>query len=108
MANFKVYRSEPFDEQIEKMPKDFKVWVDKVETQLAENPHVGKPLGFRWFREKKYGKFRIYYLIYEEFGCVYMIALSDKKEQQKTINTIKLFLNDYRNTIEKITKKGTI
>ena len=108
MKLFKIYRSEPFDEQIEKMPSDFKIWVEKVETQLMQNPYVGKPLSFKWFREKKYGKFRVYYLIYENLDTVYIVALSDKKDQQKTINTIKLFLNTYKKQIEEIGKKQAI
>ncbi len=105
MKLFKVYRSEPFDEQVEKMPSDFRIWIEKIETQLMQNPHAGKPLGFRWFREKKYGKFRVYYLVYENLEAVYMIALSDKKEQQKTINTIRLFLSSYKSQIEEIANK---
>jgi len=108
MKLFKVYRSEPFDEQIEKMPSDFRVWVEKIETQLMQNPYAGKPLSFRWFREKKYGKYRVYYLIYENLAAVYMIALSDKKDQQKTINTIKLFLNSYKQEIEGIANRKVI
>mgnify|MGYP001606458130 CR=1 FL=1 len=49
---------------------------------------------------------RVYFLVYEDLKSVYVIALSDKKDQQKTINTIKLFLHKYRielqNLIEKV------
>ncbi|MEK6950250.1 MAG: hypothetical protein AABX13_00815 [Nanoarchaeota archaeon] len=41
--------------------------------------------------KKKKDKFRIYYLIYEEIKAVYLVGLSEKKDQQKIINTIWLF-----------------
>jgi ribosome-binding protein aMBF1 (putative translation factor) len=38
---------------------------------------------------------RVYYLIYEELKAVLMIAVSDKKAQQQTIDEIKMHLKDY-------------
>jgi hypothetical protein len=35
-----------------------------------------------------------------------MVAISGKKDQQKTINTIKLFLEFFREEIEKTVKEG--
>lgn len=75
------------------------MWVDKIETQLIENPFVGKPLGYKWFREKKFGKYRIYYLIYEEQKAVNIITLSDKKGQQYSISNIKRFFDLYKEEI---------
>lgn len=68
------------------------------------NPHVGKPLDYKWFREKRLDGYRMYYLIYENLKSVYIIALSDKKDQQKTINTIRLFLHKYKSEIETLLK----
>ncbi|MBU2100764.1 hypothetical protein KKG83_00525 [Candidatus Micrarchaeota archaeon] len=69
---------------------------------MAENPFVGKPLSVKWFREKKFKKYRIYYLIYENIQSVYVVNLSNKKEQQKIINSIMLLLDAYKKEIEKI------
>lgn len=99
---FKVYRTSIFDRKISYFSKDFKKMIDRSEDQLMRNPYVGKPLGFKWFREKKLGKYRMYYLIYEDLQSVYIITLSDKKDQQKIINTIKLFLSKYRKEIEEM------
>ncbi len=74
--------------------------VDNIEDQLEINPYVGKPLGTKWFREKKLGKYRVYYLIYEDLKAVYIITISGKKDQQKAINTIRHFLDKYRGEIE--------
>lgn len=66
------------------------------------NPFVGKPLGYTFFREKKLGKHRLYYLIYEEYVAVFVVALSDKKTQQKSIEAIKSVLPQYYAEIQKL------
>jgi len=33
---FKIYHSKTFDEKLEKMPKDFILWLDKIEDQLGD------------------------------------------------------------------------
>jgi len=67
---------------------------------LSENPYCGKPLGYKFFREKKIKKWRIYYLIYEEYLVLYFINLSDKILQQTTIDKIKSELNLLKEYIE--------
>jgi len=65
-------------------------WIIKVSKQLKSNLEVGKPLGFIWFREKKLGNKRLYYLLNFETKCVLFISFGNKKEQQKIIdNTLK-------------------
>ena len=102
MQSYIVYRTPIFNKKLEDFSDDFVTQIKGFEGQLVENPYVGKPLGFRWFREKKLGKYRIYYLIYEDLRAVYIITLSAKKDQQKIINTIKLFLDNYREEIENL------
>ena len=99
---FKVYRSARFDKELEKYGNYFKNRVDKIESELAGNPYSGKPLGVKWFREKRYGKFRIYYLVYEESKAVFMVAISSKKDQEKVINTVKLLLNFFGDELKKL------
>jgi len=92
-----VYHSARFDEELVKYEKDFQERVDKIEDQLMENPYTGDPLGVRWFREKRYEKNRIYFIIYDDLGAVFMVAISEKKDQQKVINTVRLLF--YSNTL---------
>ncbi len=103
--SYEVHRTPIFEKKLASFSDEFKKQIDAFEDQLQKNPFVGKPLGFTWFREKKLGKHRMYYLIYEKFSAVYIITLSEKKDQKKIINTIKLFLDDYRDEIEQIIKK---
>lgn len=105
MRAFKVYQSKIFEEKLKSMHEDFKEWVEKIQNQLVLNPYVGTPLGVDWLREKKYGKYRVYYLIYKEQIIVFMVNISQKKDQQKVINTIKLFLERYKEELNELTKK---
>lgn len=106
METYEVYRSEAFKEEISKYDKNLQERVDKIETKLMFNPEYGTPLGMRWFREARFEGYRIYYLIYEDLKAVFMVAISNKKDQQKTINTIRLFLEFFREEIEKLVRKN--
>ena len=97
---YAVYRTEVFSRKLSPFSEEFRKQIDKIEEQLKQNPYVGKPLGVHWFREKKLDVFRMYYLIYEDLQAVYMITLTGKKDQQKVINTIRFFLEQYRVEIE--------
>ncbi len=89
MPVYKIFTTKEFDEYYEDLDKSLQIEIDKEIEQLETNPYVGKPLGYKFFREKKVRNHRIYYLIYEEHVVVFVVALSDKKEQQKAISTIK-------------------
>lgn len=91
-----------FDKNFKKLiPKnvqeDFKKQIKKL---LSENPFSGKPLGYKFFREKKIKKWRIYYLIYEDYLVLYFINVSDKKLQQSTIDKIKSDLSLLKEYVE--------
>lgn len=103
---FKVFRTLTFDKDFNKLPKSEQEEIEKFEKkQLIENPFVGKPLGFIFLREKKLNNRRVYYLIYKEFVIVLMVAISDKKTQQATIENIKENLDAYYELIkEKLSK----
>lgn len=99
---FKVYRTKTFDKDFNKLPKSEQREIEKFEKkQLTENPFVGRPLGLIFFREKKLNNRRIYYLIYEEFVIVLMVAITDKKTQQATIDNIKENLDIYYELIKR-------
>lgn len=103
---FKVFRTSTFDKEFSKLSKAEQTAIDKFEKKLIENPHLGKPLGYIFFREKKLNGNRVYYLIYEEFVIVLMVAVSDKRTQQDTIDDIKRRLDKYysfvRDTLRKL------
>ena len=105
MKKYKVYHSFSFDEELQKCSKEIVDYVDKFEDQLVENPYSGKPLGFRWFREKRLEGYRFYYLIYDDLKSVFMVGISRKKDQQKVINTIKLLFEYLKEELKDLIDK---
>ena len=102
---YSIYHTAALDKQLARMPKDFQDWTDKMEDQLVQNPYVGDQLRVPWFREKKKDKWRLYYLIYEELKIVYVVGMSEKKDQQAVINTIWLLLDQFQEEIRTLLRK---
>lgn len=105
MKKYKVYRSESFQEEVSKYDKIFQDRIDKIEDKFMFNSEYGNPLGTKWLRETRFEGHRVYYLIYEDLQAIYMVAISGKKDQQKIINTIRLFLEFFREEIEQLVKE---
>ena len=97
---YNIYETETFSKLYEVMEKEEKEWIGKIKLQLADNPDVGKPLKFEWFREKKFGNKRMYYLIYKNLNRILIVSFGSKKEQQKIINHIIENKERYRKMIE--------
>ena len=106
MQRYKVFRSIKFNEEILKYEKKIQERVNKIEDKLMFNPEYGTPLGTKWFRESRFENYRVYYIIYEDLQAIYLVAISRKKDQQRTINTLKIFLEFFREEIEEIIKKN--
>lgn len=96
MGLYRVLVTQLPDEKAKMLEKSVQEWIKQTEKKLEENPHTGKPIGFVWFREKKFGKYRLYFLIYEDLKAVFVVNLSEKKDQQKIINSIILHREEYR------------
>jgi len=101
MPSYKIYTTAEFDRDFNKLDGSIQQKISKEIDQLVENPFVGKPLGYSFFREKKVMNYRVYYLIYSEYVVVFVVALSDKKTQQEVINQIKHKIPLYREEIKK-------
>tara|TARA_Y100000034_G_C6584094_1_gene253471 strand:- start:28 stop:357 length:330 start_codon:yes stop_codon:yes gene_type:complete len=102
MVEYKIYHSSKFDTKLASFDHEFQKKVDKIEDQLVGNPYLGNPLNVKWFREKRISKYRIYYVIYDDLKAVFMVAISEKKDQQKIINTIKLLFDFFRKEVESL------
>ena len=111
MPRFRVFKTAQFDSDYSGLDKREKGRVEKILKQLVEKgDQVGKPLsGLGFFREKKFGSKRLYYLVYEEVLIILALAISDKKAQPVTINKILLNLAEYqRYVFETLRKKELI
>ena len=98
---FRVFRSDWYDSKLKKLTNVEQEICKNFEQQLKEKPYAGKPLGYKFFREKRAEGYRFYFLIYEEYVVVFVITLSDKKGQQDAINKIKSLIPTYRQEIKK-------
>jgi len=74
--------------------------------QLPFNPHVGDPLSSSFLREKKLKNKRVYFLVYEEFNAVLLVAVSDKKQQQKIIEDICEDLALFHSYMKELMQRG--
>jgi mRNA-degrading endonuclease RelE of RelBE toxin-antitoxin system len=99
---FQIKFAESFREDYRDLEKSEKERIHAFIPQLKENPlMVGKPLGYTFFREKKFNGKRIYFIIYEEWNIVLLARISDKKSQPHVIAWIKLNLPYLRHFVEK-------
>ena len=98
---YKIYTTEEFDRDFNKIDYSIQKQIEKILEKLEVNPYVGKPLGYDFLREKKIQNYRIYYLIYDNYISVFVIAISDKKDQQDVINKIKSLIPFYKEEIKK-------
>lgn len=97
---YQIYETETFSKLYEAMEKVEQEWVNKIKQQLKENPQIGKPLRFDWFREKKFGDKRMYFLIYKDVSKILLVSFGSKREQQKIIDHIVENKERYRKIIE--------
>ena len=98
---FRIFTTDEFERLFKKLDRSLQLQIEKQIGQLETDPYVGKPLGYEFFREKKVRNYRFYYLIYEEHIVVFLISISDKKDQQRVINKIKALIPFYREEIKK-------
>ena len=98
---FMIYKTEEYERRFNKLDNSLQLQIDNEIEQLEQNPYVGKPLGYPFFREKKVRNYRFYYLIYDQYIVVFIITISDKKDQQKTIDTIRNLIPYYKEEIKK-------
>jgi len=105
---FRLFTTEEFDQDYAKLDNSDKLRVDKILKQLKEKgDNVGKYLaGLSFFREKKFDGKRLHFLIYNSINTIFVIAISDKKAQQSTINQILQELAKYQYDIFELIKRS--
>mgnify|MGYP006302834929 CR=1 FL=1 len=97
---FRVFTTREFDNDFNKLDKSDKNKVSKIMNKLKkQGDSVGKPLGRKYFREKKFGNKRLYFLIYKRFTIVLAVGISNKKMQQSTIDKIISEIKNYESFI---------
>lgn len=102
---FRVFRSGNYKKKLEKLDGSEYKRVDQFEQSLKQDPYSGKPLNYKFFREKKFNGKRLIFLVYEEHKSVFLITITNKKLQQQEINLIKTNLDIYKKELNDILKK---
>ena len=90
---YEIFATNSFKEIYETLDKSEKDWIEKTKNNLREYP-TGKPLGFKWFREKKYLNKRLYFLVDDNEKKILLVSFASKKEQQEVINFVKLNMKE--------------
>ena len=103
---WELQETEEFEKEFDRLPPDIRELFEEQIKQVREDPYsIGKPLGYKWFRELKNKGWRVYYLIYDEKIVVLFVGVSGKKSQQAVINIIKWNLPVFKEFVEKGGKK---
>ncbi|MDP6293328.1 MAG: hypothetical protein QF486_06880 [Candidatus Woesearchaeota archaeon] len=95
----RVFSTKEYDTWERILQKEYGDEMNDIVKQLKESWKVGRPLGYPFFREKKFGKYRAFFLVYEKLDAVLLVTISDKKAQQDTIDQIKDDLDKYKEII---------
>ena len=98
---YQIYATDTFKEIYASVEQHEKIWIDKTREKLKESP-TGKPLGYPWFREKKYHDKRLYFLIDEENKKILFVSFSSKKEQQDIIDFVKANMQELFANLRKL------
>ncbi len=102
---YRVFRSGKYEQKLNKLDKSELDRVIQFEQSLKIEPYNGKPLGYEFFREKKFNGKRLIFLVYEQHQRVFLITMTNKKLQQIEINFIKANLDIYQEEIERRIKR---
>jgi mRNA-degrading endonuclease RelE of RelBE toxin-antitoxin system len=101
---FRAFRTDWYEKKLSKLSPNEQNRVEHIEQELKNGPFSGKPLGYEFFREKKFDGKRLIFLIYGSHKVVFLITITDKKTQQKVIDLIKANLDVYKEELNKILK----
>ena len=102
---YRVFRSEWYEKKLDRLEKADQERVKAFEQHLKIDPYSGKPLGYPFFREKKFDGNRLLFLVYEEHQAIFLVTITDKKAQQHEIDLIKTNLDVYKENLQNIIKK---
>ena len=101
---FRAFRADWYEKKLSKLTPKEQKRVSGIEQELKKSPYDGKPLGYKFFREKKFDGKRLIFLVYENHQVIFIIKIKDKKDKQKVIDLIKANLDVYMEELERILK----
>ena len=99
---YRAFRSDYYYKIFQKLDFSEQERISNFEQSLKKEPYSGKPLGYKFFREKKFNGKRLIFLIYEDKKCIFLITITTKKTQQHEINMIKENFEKYKNELNEL------
>lgn len=102
---YAVYKTESFEKEVEKLSQSDQEIIQNMLLKLAENPYVGDPIRYKFFREKRIREKRVYFLVYDDLNAVLIVAFGGKKAQEETIDEIIKCLPEFRILIKELLEK---
>ena len=102
---YAVYTTESLNKELEKLSNSDKERVQKLFLKLKDNPYVGDPIRYKFFREKRIKEKRLYFLVYDDLSAVLIVAFGGKRAQQETIDEIIKCLPEFKIYLENLLKK---
>jgi len=99
-----VYTTKNFDKEAGKLSKEEQRRIQNIFFQVKNNPYVGDQLQIKILREKRIREKRIYYLVFDDLKAILFVAISNKKAQQRTIDYILKYINEYRAYLKELLK----
>jgi len=103
---YAVYETNSFQEEVGKLSESDREIVRNMCVKLKDNPHVGDPVRYKFFREKRLREKRIYFLIYDELSIVLVVAFGGKKAQPDTIDEIIKLFPEFRKEAERLSSSN--
>ena len=92
---FRVFTTNFFEESIKDFSKQQRERIFNFYKKIRTGDG-GKPLRYKFLREKRIAEKRVYFLIYTDLKIVLFVAASDKKAQQETIDFIITHLDEFQ------------
>ena len=97
----RIYELEVFRKSLKKSLSDEQVRLFDKRLASLKQSH-GKPLGPYWLRELRFGSKRVYYVVRDDYAL--FISASDKKSQQKVINTLRADIEVFTELLDQLTR----
>ncbi len=87
--SYTLKMTEKFEKKFYKLiPKQLQAQTWNRLKKLTLNPYIRKPLGYKFIRELKLDKFRIYFVVFDNEILILLVDISDKKNQQEVIDSV--------------------
>ena len=101
---YKVFETLTFEKHQKSFFEGREKIIENLKDKLTIDPFIGKSIYKNFFREKRFFIYnrRVYFLVFKKEKIVLLIAISNKKTQQKVIDKIKSNLNTYEKYIENL------